>query len=885
MDLLQRHRTALFDNFSAEFSQLDRELRAELARRDATAAREKQALYDEIDGLRSATSNANELQQENQWLRAELQALTERGQIQSGPPSATSPIPNVGASTTSNAPGTCGDSNRSPAPLSPNSQQHYVTLKRRLDSLWGYYNKACNERDQQAKQNKLLNEQYSKLLTFHNQVLAKYRVEKDTIKAWSRYIARHKHEVLEETTLASTAASSSSRSNQEPKFARQQDTTGVPTAVVARIPELAPFVPMNALEFGNAGEPRPEGLWSHHPSASSPVTVPPSGHASPALATPEPTATAAACNDEGDSTDGEAEVQQNLTHSAAGVGLATSNPASASPIAPATDAADAPVVVSSRGPKRKRLAAGSSGNIDQRVVHQSGSAPRPIEIKDENDSSSLIGLAGIELGQVNDSIDLDEIGQKIDTPKKRRRLQELLEVSQEGGQSVTSAHPNSRDRVGDRNSSSSTAFSEVVGSESRSTRPADSRVTQSFQSDKRREGLRRQDHSFRSSSEPRTSAISQHLASDTRTSNTRGRDNALKPTTTNIRIVPRTSGHAKKAAQRSSRTDRTSRSTIFAEDGDESSYANMSDASRKEKPGTSIKSEGAEAPKELQQRLISLLDHPNANKKALKSSKSFNDASVKMVRSDADAGCPVGTEVNETRLGAPTATPCPRPDSRDSKKTKPARKSRRRSVSPRDLRGQVTPLVATDPDRPESEPYRARPLHRLSLEHFKLNPEVNQGLNYAFSETVRTREQRKCLPACTRRECCGAKFRKLVELGGQPTPQQKGPQWRSADDDEEQRLLQDYLGHDRDRLKGLTEAERRELLLQARTRQFADKHGRHRNAHERGKTPPGFWRTEMPSTQELEEDREEARKMERQKVEERYREAMRPGSKWVFRDE
>jgi hypothetical protein len=41
----------------------------------------------------------------------------------------------------------------------------------------------------------------------------------------------------------------------------------------------------------------------------------------------------------------------------------------------------------------------------------------------------------------------------------------------------------------------------------------------------------------------------------------------------------------------------------------------------------------------------------------------------------------------------------------------------------------------------------------------------------------------------------------------------------------------------------------------------------------------------MPTTQEVEEDRKAARKMERHKVEEMYREAMRPGGRWTFRDE
>ncbi|EEP78346.1 predicted protein [Uncinocarpus reesii 1704] len=45
---------------------------------------------------------------------------------------------------------------------------------------------------------------------------------------------------------------------------------------------------------------------------------------------------------------------------------------------------------------------------------------------------------------------------------------------------------------------------------------------------------------------------------------------------------------------------------------------------------------------------------------------------------------------------------------------------------------------AGDQVLPEEEPLRCRPLHRLGLEHFRLNPEMNQGLDYATSPDTRT---------------------------------------------------------------------------------------------------------------------------------------------------
>jgi peroxin-16 len=86
-------------------------------------------------------------------------------------------------------------------------------------------------------------------------------------------------------------------------------------------------------------------------------------------------------------------------------------------------------------------------------------------------------------------------------------------------------------------------------------------------------------------------------------------------------------------------------------------------------------------------------------------------------------------------------------------------------------------------------------------------------------------------------------------------------------------------------LRLLSSKELRNHLVDVRARELANLFGKHRHAHDRPPTPPGFWRTDMPSTQELERDRQMAKEMERVKVLERYREAMRPGGLWMFADE
>lgn len=185
----------------------------------------------------------------------------------------------------------------------------------------------------------------------------------------------------------------------------------------------------------------------------------------------------------------------------------------------------------------------------------------------------------------------------------------------------------------------------------------------------------------------------------------------------------------------------------------------------------------------------------------------------------------------------------------------------------------------TDRSATHDEPYRSRTVERLSLDNFRINPDRNEGIDYAFDDMVRKRDQRQCLPGCTRPDCCGSRFRAMAKHGGLRAL----PGRESADEDLE--ILENYLGDQKHKLKTMSEDERDQLLIDARAEALAARYGKHRYAHERHNSPPGFWRTDMPSTQEQERDWEEARQMEREKVASRYREAMRPGGMWKFADE
>ncbi|QKX64331.1 uncharacterized protein TRUGW13939_11505 [Talaromyces rugulosus] len=174
----------------------------------------------------------------------------------------------------------------------------------------------------------------------------------------------------------------------------------------------------------------------------------------------------------------------------------------------------------------------------------------------------------------------------------------------------------------------------------------------------------------------------------------------------------------------------------------------------------------------------------------------------------------------------------------------------------------------------QSVPYRDRPVDLLDLNCFKPNPARNEGLDYAFKEVVRNRDLRKCVPGCMRPDCCGNKFRAMVRAGGVKF------------EEKDRALLEEHLGENkRHTLDEMSETERRDLFIEVKARALADQFGRHRPSHDRPRSPPGFWRADMPSTQELAKDRREADRMERDKIIERLQEAMRPEGLWKFADE
>jgi hypothetical protein len=179
-------------------------------------------------------------------------------------------------------------------------------------------------------------------------------------------------------------------------------------------------------------------------------------------------------------------------------------------------------------------------------------------------------------------------------------------------------------------------------------------------------------------------------------------------------------------------------------------------------------------------------------------------------------------------------------------------------------------------DIPSNEmPCRERPIDQLDLSCFKINPGRNKGLDFPFDEVVRKKAERKCLAGCMRTDCCGGRFRAMARVGGLDF----------EPGDQEKHILEEYLGDQKHMLPLMASEARQNLLIDAKAQILANKYGKHRYTHDRAHSPPGFWRTHMPSTQELAQDREVAERNEREKVMERRREAMQPGGMWKFADE
>lgn len=478
-----------------------------------------------------------------------------------------------------------------------------------------------------------------------------------------------------------------------------------------------------------------------------------------------------------------------------------------------------PVVVSSKSLRRKGKASSGAMPPPARIKQESNSFEEPIEIKSDHFSSPIASQGPLIRAE---SSDLDFVAETMDTPRKRRQLLDTCERTM----SVETMFP---------------GFVARPSSPSHSELPGPQKAHYPWKE-------------FAPSMERLKPFVGFDAPVATHSSQTH---KALQPVSANVLSKRGTKAPCSMLKRRRCDDDATSKVAILSEDGE----AGVSPTKLPRNNGTNT------LENDPSHRLDALLHKPSPELRLLARThvplvvselrKSLIPAKNETHKITANGNVSLEEQHVDTTI---------KPESEDSSHKRRAPQVQRKAKRLKNVQNSALPL------QPENEPLRLRPLASLRLEDFKINPKY-AGAEFAFRDSLRSKEQQRCLPGCTKTECCGA-FIKAVEMGARPT---------NKSDAE---VLESFLGECWEQIMGAYPRDKRDnILKQARATALAKEHGKHRQAFERRSTPPGYWRTDMPTTQEAADDRAKAQEMVRQKVEERWREAMRGNERWLFRDE
>ena len=568
---------------------------------------------------------------------------------------------------------------------------------------------------------------------------------------------------------------------------------------------------------------------------------------------------------------------------------------------------DSLVIVSERYLKRKRHSKKGDSEI---VINEDGN------VKSEEDSSnSAIAVSSQPMDAAQDSLDLDDVGRSVDTPRKRQRLEEMRILSSRSDASNLrlSAHlhggtewpkgdaPDVLPKIEHKEMMRAQAFEMIPTHHSPESSVALSQTRTKDQEKLERKYLRIAEQNALDDRihGPRILPLlrDQHpkpvwypLSSHHRGSHIEHRPAELEDDPVILRpkdpnVPPRTSTKKGRSTTPSRRDHGGAYVPAIAEDGEGCD------------PSKSI-SCMAQTPTMVE---VVRKRKPNAAIYSVASSPHHRLGALLKESTSAKTTCPL-IKPNES-LGKPSVSPrTPMKSYRGSSVhrvhhnffTAPVQ----RSKPPQQPHAMTTP---ESPSRsgpfdngpspcnppeilPEQEPLRVRSLDRLRLSDFTLNKNHSE---YAFHESIRKHDEKKRVGGCTDPFCdrCKdiAKFAELTEFVAPTTSRLFGS---SPLDTEaaEQQLLEEYLGDGKQRLKRMKTDEKNEALKRAREKSFADMYGKHRQLHNRAVSPPGYWETDFPSTQQEAENREAAKAIDKVRIKERYNEAMR-GGMWKFADE
>ncbi|MCJ1249666.1 Peroxisomal membrane protein pex16 [Trapelia coarctata] len=601
---------------------------------------------------------------------------------------------------------------------------------------------------------------------------------------------------------------------------------------------------------------------------------------------------------------------------------------------------DSPVVVSERTLKRKRAEnpPGKDFMIYGDAPEAVGSLGRPIQVKSEQGSSPITPANTRSLELVHDSLDLDEVGARNFTPRKIKRtyatgpidisgappgtpredrsssfirpekpksvahssnaethdeeyyaqlVQRLGPKFWEAQPQKEARHQEEQERLdaqvpehlrGTENSKMARQYLHNQKAHARQMRAPEiqRRPEGSVQSDRVRDGIIGIKDETKSTSSPKAAKAVRTPAHD-----------ILRPMTPNVQVLPRISGIRSEFKKRKLRRQQSGSAAvpILAEDGEgnpQDTARAQETIQRKNQPAIDGTRRSPTAD-QVHRRLGGLLHGPTPETPPLSTNGEPSMAVTprtsikKSSRNTEVSSATRDTTAQNLHIACKTAN-TPSGNVRHDI-------LRPRASTPAPRASHI--IEARSSALPNKERLRDRPVHQLHSDDFKINSAANHGLDFAYSEVVRKRDQRKCLPNCTKPECCGDKFNRMVKIGGFGLHQHHSL-WDSSPVGEQEanyRLINAHFGLNAKQIDELQEEERSHLLDKAKADRLAREYGKHRHAHERQASPPGFWRTEMPTTQELEADREIAKEEERKKVEGRYREAIREGGRWMFRDE
>lgn len=523
---------------------------------------------------------------------------------------------------------------------------------------------------------------------------------------------------------------------------------------------------------------------------------------------------------------------------------------------------ESPIIVSERSLRRKRKSFRRSRNqyLPEDTQAQLGTMKKPFTVKSEpNSSSPSTHVSHLTSTNPQDSMDLDEVGERRFTPRKRRRLLDeglsLMSVQ-------TEAH--NSDDFQDQ-----TLVTET-------DEEADCEELAGFKTQGRR-------HDFEVGDELRILSRINPAEGPSQTILDKPREvilaasSILRAKDPNVQPRPSKRSFLKALNRALSQSRRSTASNAPGFQDGREDCSKESDRHSLKEQRTTVKSHKAHhaidnhqphghiSPEPSPRK--SLIDSVAKSKKATWESKGPGKVTKTYSRSMTEKG-----HIPRSIIQKPNAI-----------------KSRRSFPVPADEPDE--PDEPDDPDKTliEQKTSRSKSRKFLSFEDFKINPIHNHGYAHPVSEVVRNRDQRSCMPGCTRPNCCGNAIRKAVAMGGHfPAPKKSGfskdiPFEDDPGDDE--RCLQVYLGDDYPRLKNLPWEDKEELLWAARTEQFANAYGKHRYQYGRQQTPPGFWDADMPSTQQEVKNKTIAKAMQKAKISEMHREAMKPGGRYKFRDE